>query len=125
MHDDAEVEQTFEAILALGENFFMQGKYEKAQIIFDGLMALSTDQLMPAVLYGEALLMNGHVEKALDHFLMLVQKFAQNDRVLMGTAKACILLGRIAEAKEFLAPMVGNNLSSQSVRASEILHAIS
>lgn len=108
-----------DAIFALGANFFVQGKYEKAQIIFDGLMALDPEHSTPAIAYGESLLMGGQIDRALDHFLMLSKKFDLDPRALLGAAKACILLGKNDEARKLLEPIVENEIPAPSQIALE------
>ena len=81
----------FLAIFALGTNFFSQGQYKKAQVIFAGLMALDTESEQANIAYGESLLMAGHVRKAMHHFLRAKKRFASS-MLEAGLAKAAILL---------------------------------
>lgn len=122
MNDESE--QAIAAIFSLGENFLSQGKYDKAQIIFDGLMALEPDQLAPALAFGEALLKCGEPERALDHLLTLVQKFSHDARLLVLTAKACILLGKNEEAKEFLQPLLETNVAKEHAEARAMMRLL-
>jgi tetratricopeptide (TPR) repeat protein len=103
-------ESLSQAVYTLGVNFFMQGKYHKALIIFDGLMALDPENHAAAIAYGETLLRDGQTEKALDHFLMINKKFDLDSRGLLGAAKACILLGKYEEAQKLVLPILGGEL---------------
>lgn len=104
----------FEAIFALGTNFFVQGKYDKAQTIFLGLMALDPEQKEPAIAYGETLMMSGQLEKALRHFLKLHATWKDDSRIVFGAAKANILLGNTDEAKELLLILTNNETSKDN-----------
>lgn len=81
----------FLAIFALGTNFFSQGQFKKAQVIFAGLMALDGESEQANIAYGESLLMAGHVRKAMHHFLRAKKRFA-SAIFEAGLAKATILL---------------------------------
>lgn len=83
----------FAAIFALGANFFSQGQYKKAQVIFAGLMALDATSEQASIAYGESLLMAGQVQKALYHFIRAKKRFA-SETIEAGLAKASILLKR-------------------------------
>lgn len=114
--------EEFAAIFALGENFYSQGYYKKAQIIFNGLMALDCDNHMASIAYGESLLMDGQSHKALAHFTNASQCFPSSFRVALGGAKSCILLDRLNEARDFLTPIITGQLKvtpeiSQEIQA--------
>lgn len=81
------------AIFALGANFFSQGQYKKAQIIFAGLIALDMTNEKASIAYGESLLMAGQVQKALYHFIRAKKRFAST-AIEAGLTKASILLKR-------------------------------
>lgn len=98
--------EEFVAIFAMGENFYTQGQYKKAQIIFHGLMALDPQSSSATIAYGEALLMDGLYSKALSHFLRASKRFPQSHRILLGGAKACLLLERPSQAKDWLNPIL-------------------
>jgi len=102
--------EEFAAIFALGENFYTQGYYKKAQIIFHGLMALDVDNHMASIAYGESLLMDGQSHKALAHFTKASQLFPSSFRIALGGAKACILLERVNEAHDFLSPIIAGHV---------------
>lgn len=114
--------EEFAAIFALGENFYTQGYYKKAQVIFHGLMAIDSDNHSASVAYGESLLMDGQSHKALAHFTKASQHFPTSYRVALGGAKTCILLERMSEARDFLSPIVAGKLKvtpeiSEEIRA--------
>jgi tetratricopeptide (TPR) repeat protein len=102
----------WESIFALGVNFFIQGKYDKACIIFDGLTALDPRRLLSSIAYGELLIVEDQVDKALDHFLNLSKRFGSDCRVLLGAAKACIILNKFDEAKKLVYPIMEGEVSS-------------
>ena len=99
--------EEFAAIFALGENFFSQGYYKKAQTIFHGLMALDAHNHMASIAYGESLLMDGQSTKALAHFTNASLLFPTSFRLLLGGAKSCLLLDKPRDAKNFLKPILG------------------
>ncbi len=84
----------------MGVNFFVQGKYGKAEIIFDGLLALNPDHLNASLALGEVLMMGRQFEKALDHFLLQRDQGIYDSRILLGAAKAYYLLGKHDEARK-------------------------
>jgi tetratricopeptide (TPR) repeat protein len=91
-HDKIKVaHEEFAAIFALGANFFSQGQYRKAQVIFAGLMALDATNEQASIAYGESLLMAGQVQKALYHFIRAKKRFASR-AFEAGLLKANILL---------------------------------
>jgi len=102
--------EEFSAIFALGENFFSQGYYKKAQTIFHGLIALDNTNHMASIAYGESLLMDGQSTKALAHFSESRKLFPASHRILLGGAKACILLDRKSDAKDFLQPIITGHI---------------
>ena len=102
--------EKFAAIFALGENFYSQGYYKKAQIIFYGLMAIDADNHMASIAYGESLLMDGQSHKALAHFTHASLRFPESFRMALGGAKSCILLDRITDARDFLTPIIAGQL---------------
>jgi predicted Zn-dependent protease len=102
--------EEFAAIFAIGENFYTQGYFKKAQIIFYGLMAIDTNNHMASIAYGESLLMDNQSHKALAHFTTASQLFPSSFRVALGGAKSCILLDRPHEARDFLAPIIAGQL---------------
>lgn len=89
--------EEFSAIFALGVNFFSQGQYKKAQVIFAGLMALDTESAPASIAYGESLLMGGHVIQAMQHFLKAKKRFA-NDKIEAGLLKAATLLKKTKQS---------------------------
>jgi Flp pilus assembly protein TadD len=117
--------EEFAALFALGENFYSQGQYKKAQIIFQGLMALDAQNLMACVAYGEALLINGEGAKALAHFTQASLLFPASHKVLVGSAKACILLNRLSDAQNFLLPIINGHVKVTPEISQEISGIIS
>ena len=113
-HLKQDTESIFEAIFALGANFLQQGKYEKALIIFDGLMALYPDHPRAAIAYGETLLMDGQTDIALEHFLAITKKFSLEAQVLLGAARSFMLLQKKEEAKRLLLPIIEGHVLSSS-----------
>ncbi len=63
LHDDQRFEALYDAIFSVGCNFMQQGKFDKALIIFDGLMALEPSQRKAALAYGETLLLANRAKK--------------------------------------------------------------
>lgn len=112
MHDDQRFEVLYEAIFSLGNNFLHQGKFDKALIIFDGLIALEPNERKAAIAYGEALLLANRAEKALSYFFSLSKQFDVDGRTLILTAKACILLDRPEEAKKLLTMVSTNEIDA-------------
>lgn len=98
--------EEFAAIFAMGENFYTQGQYKKAQIIFHGLMALDPHNHLAIIAYGEALLIDGQSAKALNHFHNASKRFPASFRIVLGAAKACLMLDRQSEAQEWLKPIL-------------------
>jgi tetratricopeptide (TPR) repeat protein len=93
----AEIEkEEFTAIFALGANFFSQGQFRKAQVIFAGLMVLDSKSEEAFIAYGESLIMAGDASKAMHHFLKAKKRF-NNRAIDIGIAKAAILLKRTRE----------------------------
>lgn len=107
-------EKEFHALFCLGKNFFSQGKYKKAEIIFSGLMALYPDHPDPFIAFGDVLLMRGQPTRALDHFLITNKQFDLESRALLGACKACILLGKHEEAKKLLSPIIYGEITASS-----------
>lgn len=112
--DDLEKKELFNAIFSLGFNFFAQGKYANAKIIFDGLMVLIPNDPAPFLAYGEALLFEEKTELALLHFLRTKEKFASDSRVLIGASKAYILLGKYDDARELLTTILASDIKRSS-----------
>lgn len=73
--EEHDFEELYDAIFALGTNFLHQGKFDKALIIFDGLLALEPSERRAALAYGETLLVANRAERALNHFFSLSQQF--------------------------------------------------
>jgi hypothetical protein len=108
-------ESWFHTIYFLGVNFLVQGKYEKALIIFQGLMALDHKSYKASLAYGETLILLNRVEEALDHFLHQAKTFATERGMLLSAARASVLLGKFKEAAKLIEPLmeplgVSNNL---------------
>ena len=101
-----------DAAFALGESFLLQGMYDKAQIIFEGLAALYPGQKACALAYAEALLLDQQSLKALDHFLFINAKFKDEGQALLGAARALILLERSVEAKPHLERVMDERVGS-------------
>jgi tetratricopeptide (TPR) repeat protein len=116
MRQDHEIadEKYCEAIFSLGNIFFSQGKYDKALIIFDGLMALNPQHKKAAILYGETLLKYGQIDKAHAHFLLLVKKFDRDCQARLCLARTCILLNKYDDAKIFLYPILTKKLVAKT-----------
>lgn len=102
----------YDAIYAIGANFLHQGKYDKALIIFDGLMALEPGELKPAIAYGDALLLAGRAEMALSHFYELAKQFDLDGHAVLLTAKACVLLDKSDDAKKLLEMITKHEISA-------------
>lgn len=105
-------EALLQAIFSLGVNFLAQGKYEKAAVIFDGLMAINAANRNYAFAYGETLLMMGQNAKAFDHFTTTIKQYGYDEASCLGAAKAAILLGRYDQAKEFLQQLSDGEVDS-------------
>lgn len=87
-------QEEFACIFALGANFFNQGQFKKAQVIFAGLMALDAQSEKASIAYGESLLMGGQVRKALHHFLRAKKRF-KSPSIEASLAKASTLISLI------------------------------
>ncbi|HXW53536.1 MAG TPA: tetratricopeptide repeat protein [Myxococcota bacterium] len=108
--------EILDTIFTLGANFYVQGKYSKAEIIFGGLLALNPDHLNASLALGEVLMMDGQLEKALDHFLTQRDQGIYDGRILLGAAKAYYLLGKYDEAKSMVKPIIeGDIVATKSV----------
>jgi tetratricopeptide (TPR) repeat protein len=126
MHEDQRLRPLYDALLAVGNNFLQQGKFDKALVIFDGLIALEPNNRSASISYGEALLMANRVDKALSHLLLLTHQFDRDGRALILTAKACILLDKHDEARKFLTRVTANapTMSADDVRIATVMLAL-
>jgi tetratricopeptide (TPR) repeat protein len=105
----------YDSIFALGRNFLSQGQYDKALIIFDGLVALFPKKLPACLAYGEALLMSGQFNEALQYFLCLHDQFIKTGHMLLGAARAYVMLGRYTDAKRMVMPIIEGEVLASSV----------
>lgn len=112
--DDQMFSSLYDAIFALGINFLHQGQFEKALIIFDGLIALEPNEPKAAIAYGEALLLANRAQIALNHFFSLSKQFDLDSRTLLLTAKACVLLDRPDEARTLLSMITTQEIGATS-----------
>lgn len=121
--EEHDFEELYDAIFALGTNFLHQGKFDKALIIFDGLLALEPSERRAALAYGETLLVANRAERALNHFFSLSQQFDVDGRTLILTAKACVLLDKPDEAKKFLSMITNQEIvaSNQDAEAAQAI----
>lgn len=100
--DDEKKSALVNSIISLGKNFFLQGKYEKAQIIFSGLFALAPDNELIFIFLGEIYLVKNDADAALQHFLGLKQKYPSNQKIMLGAAKAYLLMKDYENAMSML-----------------------
>jgi tetratricopeptide (TPR) repeat protein len=112
--------EEFSAIFAMGENFYTQGQYKKAQIIFSGLIALDSYNHQASIAYGESLLLDNQSNKALIHFTNARSLFPASFPILLGCAKACIILKRYEEACIFLEPIIDGQIKVSPEISEEI-----
>ncbi len=126
LHDDQRFEALYDAIFSVGCNFMQQGKFDKALIIFDGLMALEPSERKAALAYGETLLLANRAEKALNHFFALSKQFDVDGRTLILTAKACVLLDKPDEAKSLLRMVTTKEINADphEIRAANAMLAL-
>jgi len=103
-----------EAIYLLGVNFLVQGKYEKALTIFQGLMALDQSDYKATLAYGESLILLGRAEEALNHFLTHAKMFEVENGMVLGAARASIMLGKLKEAATLIEPVIKALTSPES-----------
>lgn len=107
-------EEPYITIYNLGVNFFIQGQYKKAQIVFRGLMALFPERISLWLALGDVFLSSGQHEKAVDHFLLLSEKFGPEPKAVIGAAQALVLMGNSLEAKRMVEPIVSGDLACSS-----------
>ena len=108
----------YDSIAALGANFLSQGQYEKALIIFDGLIVLFPHELSAQLGYGEALLMTKQYSQAVDHFRSLQHQFGAQVPMLLGAAKALVMSGNLYEAKQVISPIIDGEITSSPIERS-------
>jgi tetratricopeptide (TPR) repeat protein len=114
-----------QTIYFLGVNFLLQGKYEKALIVFHGLMALDQKNYKAIFAYGETLILLNRLEEALDHFLRQAPMFELEKGMVIGAARAFVLLGKLKEATKLLEPLVQCASSQENPYKNQIAKLIS
>lgn len=114
-----------QTIYFLGVNFLLQGKYEKALIVFHGLMALDHKNFKAIFAYGETLILLNRLEEALDHFLRQSPLFEMEKDMVIGAARASVLLGKLKEAAKLIEPMMQGATSQENSYKNQIAKLIS
>lgn len=112
MLDQDQIDNLANAIFSMGSNFLQQGKFEKALIIFDGLMALFPDNAQPALAYGETLLRAGKQEEASMHFSAFFDQFDIDSKSIILAAKARLLIGEHDQARNLLLLIIGGQVQA-------------
>lgn len=105
----------YDSIFSVGRNFLSSGNYEKALIIFDGLVALFPKEISCVAAYGEVLLITGQAQKSLDFFLQVDDSLQDKAPIVLGLARALVLLKEYDQAKSLSGRILDGTFEASSL----------